>query len=231
MKFAELAVYGMKLSLKSFFTIGQIPDLFWTAPTQTTLKPPKISFIFLVFGLLLFGFGQALLYGTNLGASPWLVFSQGLALFFGISVGTSIFLVGLFILILWMPLKEKPGVGTLANLLIVAAVIEVTLSNVLFPEELWLRWLILPLSIFLTALGSATYLVAKLGPGPRDGLMTGLQRATGLPIAVVRNSIELFVLLLGWYLGGVVGVGTVIFALMIGPAISFSLRLFTHFFR
>ena len=220
----------MKLSLKSFLTIGQIPDLFWTSPNPTTMKPPKISLSFLVFGLVLFGFGQALLYGTNLGASPWLVFSQGLALFLGISVGTSIFLVGLIILFLWVPLREKPGLGTLANLLIVAAVIEVTLLNVSFPEELWLRWLILPLSILLTGVGSATYLVAKLGPGPRDGLMTGLQRATGLPIAVVRNSIELFVLFLGWYLGGVVGAGTVIFAIMIGPSIAFSLRTFTHFF-
>ncbi len=230
MKFDNLAAYEINLKLKSFLTIGRIPDLFWTAPNQTIFKPPKISFIFLVLGLLLFGFGQALLYGTNLGASPWLVFSQGLALFFGISVGTSIFLVGLFILFLWVPLREKPGVGTLANLLIVAAVIEVTLSNVTFPEELWMRWLILPLSIFLTGIGSATYLVAKLGPGPRDGLMTGLQRATGLPIAVVRNSIELFVLFLGWQLGGVVGAGTVIFALMIGPSISLSLHIFTHFF-
>ncbi len=221
----------MKLSLKSFLTIGQVPDLFWTSPKPTTMRPPKISLSFLVFGLVLFGFGQALLYGTNLGASPWLVFSQGLALFLGISVGTSIFLVGLIILFLWVPLREKPGLGTLANLLIVAAVIEVTLLNVSFPEELWLRWLILPLSILLTGVGSATYLVAKLGPGPRDGLMTGLQRATGLPIAVVRNSIELFVLFLGWYLGGVVGAGTVIFALMIGPAIAFSLRTFTHFFK
>ena len=124
------------------------------------MRPPKISLSFLVFGLVLFGFGQALLYGTNLGASPWLVFSQGLTLFFGISVGTSIFLVGLFILFLWVPLREKPGLGTLANLLILAAVIEVTLLNVSLPEELWLRWLILPLSILLTGIGSAKYLLA-----------------------------------------------------------------------
>jgi len=141
------------------------------------------------------------------------------------TIGTSTFLVSIGALSLWIFLKQKPGIGTIMNIIIIAGVIELTLIYLDPPTLIISKYLLALSSVLVVGLGSGIYLVANLGPGPRDGLMTGLTQATGFPIAFVRASIEISVVLIGWYLGGTVGIGTLIFAFGIGPAVASSLYL------
>lgn len=157
---------------------------------------------------------------AGFGVSPWLVLSQGIAEITGISIGLTTFFVSVTVLLLWIPLKQTPGLGTLLNALIIAAVIDYSLPWLPYPEALFFKGLESVAGIVMVGFGSAIYLMAHLGPGPRDGLMTGLQRVTQYPIARVRTSIEIVVVVLGFFLGGTVGLGTFLFAFGIGPAVS-----------
>ena len=206
-------------SISKIFSLTSVPSLFWSAPTPLSIKPPLLSVLFLFIGLSIFGFGHAILFGSNFGVSPWMVLAQGLAIQFGIGIGLSIIVVSFGVLLFWIPLKEKPGIGTFINFFVVAAVIEMTLPYIPYQTDISLKLLQVFVGILVIGIGGSIYLIANLGPGPRDGLMTGLSRKTGTPMAYVRNVLEVSVVIIGWSLGGTAGVGTLIFAIMIGPVI------------
>ena len=201
------------------FSLKCVPDLFWSAPTPLSITPPLLSVLFLFIGLSIFGFGHAILFGSNFGVSPWMVLAQGLAIQFEIGIGLSIIVVSFGVLLFWIPLKEKPGIGTFINFFVVAAVIEMTLPYIPYQTDISLKLLQVFLGILVIGIGGSIYLIANLGPGPRDGLMTGLSRKTGVPMAYVRNGLEISAVSIGWLLGGTAGIGTLIFAIMIGPVI------------
>ena len=206
-------------SIPKIFSLTSIPSLFWSAPTPLSIAPPLLSVLFLFIGLSIFGLGHAILFGSNFGVSPWMVLAQGLAIQFEIGIGLSIIVVSFGVLLFWIPLKEKPGIGTFINFFVVAAVIEMTLPFIPYQTDISLKLLQVFVGILIIGVGGSIYLIANLGPGPRDGLMTGLSRKTGIPMAYVRNALEISVVIIGWSLGGTAGVGTVIFAIMIGPVI------------
>ena len=206
-------------SISKIFSLTSVPSLFWSAPKPLSIKPPLLSVLFLLVGLSIFGFGHAILFGSNFGVSPWMVLAQGLAIQFEIGIGLSIIFVSFGVLLFWIPLKEKPGIGTFINFFVVAAVIEITLPYIPYQTDISLKLLQVFVGILVIGIGGSIYLIANLGPGPRDGLMTGLSRKTGIPMAYVRNVLEISVVIIGWSLGGTAGVGTLIFAIMIGPVI------------
>ena len=206
-------------SISKIFSLTSVPSLFWSAPTPLSIKPPLLSVLFLFIGLSIFGFGHAILFGSNYGVSPWMVLAQGLAIEFEIGIGLSIIVVSFGVLIFWIPLKEKPGIGTFINFFVVAAVIEMTLPYIPYQTDISLKLIQVFLGILVIGIGGSIYLIANLGPGPRDGLMTGISKKTKIPMAYVRNVLEISVVIIGWSLGGTAGVGTLIFAIMIGPAI------------
>ena len=206
-------------SISKIFSLTSVPSLFWSAPTPLSIKPPLLSVLFLLVGLSIFGFGHAILFGSNFGVSPWMVLAQGLAIQFEIGIGLSIIVVSFGVLLFWIPLKEKPGIGTFINFFVVAAVIEITLPYIPYQTDISLKLLQVFLGILVIGIGGSIYLIANLGPGPRDGLMTGISKKTEIPMAYVRNALEISGVLIGWSLGGTAGVGTLIFAIMIGPVI------------
>ncbi|MDC3003227.1 hypothetical protein OAZ20_03990 [Paracoccaceae bacterium] len=206
-------------SISKIFSLTSLPSLFWSAPTPFSIKPPLLSVLFLFVGLSIFGFGHAILFGSNFGVSPWMVLAQGLAIQFEIGIGLSIIVVSFGVLLFWIPLKEKPGIGTFINFFVVAAVIEITLPYIPYQTDISLKLLQVFLGILVIGIGGSIYLIANLGPGPRDGLMTGISKKTEIPMAYVRNALEISVVIIGWSLGGTAGVGTLIFAIMIGPVI------------
>ena len=205
--------------ISKIFSLTSVPSLFWSAPTPLSIKPPLLSVLFLFFGLSIFGFGHAILFGSNFGVSPWMVLAQGLAIQFEIGIGLSIIVVSFGVLLFWIPLKEKPGIGTFINFFVVAAVIEITLPYIPYQTDIPLKLFQVFLGILVIGIGGSIYLIANLGPGPRDGLMTGISKKTEIPMAFVRNALEISVVIIGWSLGGTAGVGTLIFAIMIGPVI------------
>lgn len=210
------------------FSIKQVPSVSWSSEDPFNLRPRATTAFWLCFGLFLFGLGETLLIAAVAGVSPWTVFAQGIGVQFDLSIGLATLLVGFGVLLLWVPLKQRPGIGTIMNVLIIAATIEYVLPFIPVPESYLAKLAIVAIGILLVGLGSGAYLVANLGPGPRDGLMTGLQRVTGARIAIVRAAIELTVIACGWLMGGVVGLGTVMFALGVGPAVSVGLYLTGH---
>ena len=165
------------------------------------------------------------------GASPWSVLAQGISLKINYSIGIITFSISIFVISLWIFLKQKPGIGTILNALIIAVMIDLCLKYVSTPESFILKIILAVFAVMLVGIGSGIYLVANLGPGPRDGLMTGLQKKTNLPIATVRVFLEVTVVSIGWYLGGTVGIGTLLFAFGIGPAVAFSLYIVGRIFR
>jgi uncharacterized membrane protein YczE len=171
-------------------------------------------------GLALYGVGIGLQIESHLGGSPWDVFHQGLSIHLGLSVGTWIIVVGALVMLLWIPLRQKPGVGTLSNVVFLGLFADAAMWLAPTPDPLVARWAYLLLGVVATAAATGLYIGAGLGPGPRDGLMTGLHRL-GLSIRSARTVIEVTVLAIGWLLGGTVGVGTLIFALAIGPLSQF----------
>jgi len=178
----------------------------------------------LILGLVLFGLGISMMVTANLGLSPWEVFHQGISRRTGIPLGTVGIMTGILVLLLWFPLRERPGIGTITNVFLIGIVIDLTL--LVFPETvetLWLRWILMIGGTVVIALGSGLYIGVGLGPGPRDGLMTGIARR-GIPIGVARIGIEVTVLAAGWILGGTVGIGTVVFAFGVGPLVAVFLR-------
>ena len=208
-----------------FLKIKKIPKLSWSSRSPRNLKPSFKTLLLLCFGLILFGFGEGLLIISTIGASPWNVLHQGLTLNLGLTVGTWAFLVSLLVLLLWLFLDEKIGMGTILNFIIIAIMIDLTIYFFKAPE-LWVnQFLLCVISVLMVGLGSGIYLIARLGPGPRDGLMTGLQKKTGFSIAVIRGAIEVLVVSGGWLLGGTVGVGTLLYALGVGPAVALGLNM------
>ena len=215
----------MKLSL-IFLSIKNVPKTNWSSDTPLNFKPKLKTFILLCLGLSLFGFGESLLIHSTIGVSPWTVLAEGLSLKLNWSVGFATFIVSVLVLSAWIFLKQKPGLGTLLNIIIIAGMIDLSLFLFDFSTNSFLLNVITGiLGVLFVGLGSGIYLIANLGPGPRDGLMTGLQRITKFPIAWVRASIEISVVILGWILGGTVGIGTLIFAFGIGPAVALGLYL------
>ncbi|MHA7217607.1 membrane protein YczE [Arthrobacter sp. MDT1-48-3] len=180
----------------------------------------------LLLGLFLYGFSLAMMIRATLGVSPWDVLSQGGSLQTGIPFGFMTNIIGGIVLVLWIPLRQRPGVGTILNVLLVGPSAEVGLALLDEPNALWARVLLFTGGLVLLAVATGLYIGARLGPGPRDGLMTGIHQRFGLPIWLVRTAIEGTVLLLGWLLGGSVGLGTVAFALLIGPLVNVALLLF-----
>lgn len=180
----------------------------------------------LLIGLFLYGFSLAMMIRATLGVSPWDVLAQGGSVQTGIPFGFMTNIVGVVVLLLWIPLRQRPGVGTVLNVLLVGPSAEVGLAVLAEPDALWARILLFTGGLVSLAVATGLYLGARLGPGPRDGLMTGLHQRFALPIWLVRTGIEGTVLLLGWLLGGSVGLGTVAFALLIGPMINLLLPVF-----
>lgn len=207
--------------------------LSWLRPARTVpitrwrcsgrWKPTPLAFVVLVVGLSLFGLGDALIVQGGIGVSPWTVLAQGMATRLPISIGVATLIVGVVVLLMWIPIREKPGLGTIMNILVISVMLQVGVTVIPAPDQLALRLLYVLGGIALIGLGSGLYLTTNLGPGPRDGWMTGLHQRTGWPVARVRTGIELIALGIGWLLGGTVGVGTVLFAVLIGPAVAYGL--------
>ena len=213
-----------------FLKIKNIPRVFWSSEKPINLKPRLSTFFFLCFGLSLFGIGEGLLLVSYTGASPWSVLAQGISLKVDYSIGIITFTISIFVISLWIFLNQKPGIGTILNALIIAVMIDLCLKYVSTPDGFILKMFLAVFAVMLVGIGSGIYLVANLGPGPRDGLMTGLQKKTNLPIAIVRAFLEITVVSIGWYLGGTVGVGTLLFAFGIGPAVALSLYIVGRIF-
>jgi len=213
-----------------FLSVKSVPRLFWSSSKPLTLKPRFVSLIFLVVGLTIFGLGEALLITAGIGVSPWTVFAQGITQVTGWSIGFATFVTSLLVLVCWVPLRQVPGIGTILNAIIIALVLEFILPFIPTPENLVLQVGEAILGVLVTGFGGAIYLIANLGPGPRNGLMTGLQAVTNLPIAWVRSGLEIAVISIGWMLGGTVGIGTILFALGIGPAMAASMYSLERYF-
>ena len=204
-------------------SVRGIPVVFWSSKHALNFKPSLITLLPLCFGLVIFGVGEALLIAAGTGVSPWVVFAQGVENITGWSIGMANFGVSVGVLIFWIPLRQTPGLGTLLNAIVIAAAIEISLPYLPQPDLYLLKAVQIFLGILLVGMGSGLYLIANLGPGPRDGLMTGLQRLTNFPIAWVRTTIELTAVVSGWLLGGTVGLGTLLYAFGIGPAVAIGL--------
>lgn len=178
-------------------------------------------------GLSAYGLSMAMLVRANLGLDPWDVLTQGVAARIGLTFGLTVNLIGLAVLTLWLPLRQRPGLGTILNILVIGTVTDVALALISTPHGYAPRLMLLFSGIVLNGIAGGAYIGAGLGPGPRDGLMTGICRRTGWPVKVVRTSIELTVLAIGWALGGTVGIGTLVYAVAIGWIIHHALPIFT----
>ncbi|MDQ3103261.1 MAG: hypothetical protein M3Q53_05425 [Actinomycetota bacterium] len=197
------------------------------APRRDLWRATPARFARLILGLTLFGVGEGLLVAAQLGNSPWTVLAEGVSLNSSLGVGAATVAISVVVLLLWIPLRQAPGLGTIANAIVIGLALEGAVQ--ILPEDpgLGLRWGLMSAGISLVALGSGLYLTAALGPGPRDGLMTGLARRTGVSLRLVRASIEISVLVAGYLLGGAVGIGTVAFAVAIGPGVQFAVERLT----
>jgi hypothetical protein len=217
--------------LKTMFAVKTIPVVLWSSDFPLNYKPRFKTMCYLILGLFLFGLGEAILIGSGTGVSPWTVLAQGISNFTDWTIGFSTFIVSLGVLIFWFPLKQQPGIGTILNLFIIAGTIDLTLPYLPSPNEYPTQILQAAIGIMAIGLGSGFYLTANLGPGPRDGLMVGLQKKTGLPIITVRTALEFTVVISGWMMGGLVGLGTIMFVFGIGPSVAGGLYLVGILFR
>jgi hypothetical protein len=208
-----------------FLSLKNIPKVSWSSERPLNLRPKISTFLFLCLGLTLFGLGEGLLIVSFTGASPWSVLAQGISLNVDFSIGTITLFISIGVLIFWLPLNQKPGIGTILNALIIAVMIDICIKFVPTPENYIPQLILAVIGVLITGFGGSIYLVANLGAGPRDGLMVGLQKKTNMPIAAVRAFLEITVVTIGWYLGGTVGVGTLLFAFGIGPAVALGLYL------
>ena len=214
-----------------FLKIKKIPIVSWSSDNSFNFKPKLSTSFFLIFGLAIFGLGEGLLILSTTGNSPWSVLAEGISNTTSLSIGTATFFISVSVLFLWIFIKQKPGLGTIFNIIIIAGMIDITLNFFDAPSSVWMKYFLAIFSVLLVGLGSGIYLVANLGPGPRDGLMTGLTKLTNLPIALVRAFLEISAVLAGWYLGGTVGAGTLIFAFGIGPCVALGLFLVNRLFN
>jgi len=213
-----------------FLKIKNIPKVNWSSEKTYNFKPRFSTLFFCCFGLMLFGLGEGLLIVSITGASPWSVLAQGISLNVNLSIGMITFLISVSVLILWIPLGQKPGMATILNALIIALMIDLCIKFVPTPSSYIYQLILAVISVIIVGIGGGIYLVSNLGAGPRDGLMIGLQKITGLPIAAVRAFLEISVVSIGWYLGGTVGVGTLFFAFGIGPCVALGLYLVDKIF-
>jgi len=206
-----------------FLSIKNVPKVSWSSDKPLNFKPRNTTFFFLCLGLTLFGLGEGLLIVSASGASPWSVLAQGISLNINFSIGIITLFISIGALLFWIPLNQKPGIGTILNALIIALMIDICIKFVPTPENYISQLILAIISVLTVGLGGGIYLTANLGAGPRDGLMVGLQKKTNLPMAAVRAFLEIAVVSIGWYLGGTVGVGTLLFAFGIGPAVALGL--------
>ena len=209
--------------LKALKPHKTVPITPWRANSRWDLSPLRVLILF--FGLAIFGLGDSLFIQAGIGNAPWTVFAEGLTYKTGMSIGFATFVISVFVLLLWIPLKERPGFGTLSNIVLIATFIE--LGTHIFPEANSFAVGIVYnfIGISLVGIGSALYITCGLGPGPRDGAMTGLHYRTGVRVGRVRMAIEVTVLAIGFLMGGTVGVGTALFALFIGQSVAISLGI------
>ena len=197
------------------------------SPPVSLWRPGPARLAKLVVGLLIFGAGEAAIVEADLGNSPWTVFAEGVEKQTPLSVGAATVATSFVILLLWIPLRQKPGIGTVSNVFVLGIVVDITLGLLGDVHGLGYQLALLAAGVGLNAVAGAAYIGAGLGPGPRDGLMTGLVRRTGRSVGVIRTSIEVSVLSVGFLLGGTVGLGTVVYALSIGPLLQVLLPAFT----
>ena len=214
-----------------FLKIKKIPKVNWSSEKTYNFKPKFSTLFFCCFGLMLFGLGEGLLIVSFTGASPWSVLAQGISLNANLSIGTLTFLISVVVLILWIPLGQKPGIATILNALIIALMIDICIKFVPTPSNYYNQLILAIVSVLTVGIGGGIYLVSNLGAGPRDGLMIGLQKVSNLPIAAVRATLEITVVAIGWYLGGTVGIGTLLFAFGIGPCVALGLYLVDKIFN
>ena len=219
------------MNLFDILKIKKIPNLTWSSSNPLNFKPQLKTLLYLVLGLSLFAIGETLLITANQGVSPWTVLAQGISFQTNLSIGITTFIVSLVVLILWYPLKQKPGLGTILNIVLISIIIDLTIPILPYPKSFLFQIIQSIIAVFIVGLGSGFYLTANLGPGPRDGLMTGLQNLINQPIAVIRTIIEVAAVGLGFYLGGIVGIGTLLFAFGIGPAVSVGIFIVMKFFK
>ena len=180
-------------------------------------------YFFLLIGLIIFGVGESLLVLSTLGNSPWVVLAEGLSKHSIFNIGEATFLISIVVLLLWIPLKQKPGFGTIMNIIGIATALEIGLNIIPKPEQIIFQYLYIFIGIGLVGAGSALYITCGLGTGPRDGLMTGLHYKTGVRVGRVRLAIEVIALSIGAMLGGTLGIGTALFALLIGQSVAVAL--------
>lgn len=206
-----------------------VPVTPWTAQGRWDLSLSRVLILF--FGLAIFGLGDSLLIQANIGNAPWTVLAEGVTLKSNLSIGWATFFISVFVLLLWIPLRERPGFGTLSNIVLIALFIQI--GTIIFPEVNSIPAGITYdlIGIALVGFGSALYITCGLGPGPRDGAMTGLHQRTGIRVGRVRMGIEVTVLIAGWSLGGTVGLGTALFALLIGQSVAIFLGLVARISR
>jgi len=200
-----------------------VPVTPWTASGRWDLSFSRVLILF--FGLAIFGLGDSLLIQANIGNAPWTVLAEGVTLKSDLSIGWATFFISVFVLLLWIPLRERPGFGTLSNIVLIALFIQI--GTMIFPEVNSISAGVAYdlIGIALVGFGSALYITCGLGPGPRDGAMTGIHQRSGIRVGRVRMGIEVTVLLAGWSLGGTVGIGTALFALLIGQSVAIFLGL------
>lgn len=211
--------------LSRVFNIKKVPIVSWSSDFPLNTRPKLSTLIMLVIGLFLFGLGEAIIIGSGSGVSPWTVLAQGISSKTDLSIGVTTFLISIFILIFWVPLKQIPGIGTILNAIIIASAIDLTLGFIPKPELIYLKILQASFGILIVGIGSGIYLASNLGPGPRDGLMIGLQQKTNTSIPLIRTIIEITAVTVGWFLGGIVGIGTILFVFGIGPCVGVGLTL------
>ena len=200
-------------------TLKKIPVLHWSSEYEYNLKPKFITLFYLILGLILFGIGETLLITAGIGVSPWFVLHQGMSFVSGFSIGITTFIVSIIVLIFWLPIEQKPGLGTILNAILISIVVDLTVFILPYPEFFFFKIIQVIIAMFIIGIGSGFYLIANLGPGPRDGLMTGLQK-TKYSFTFIRTVLEISAVLFGFYLGGVIGLGTVLYAIMVGSSVS-----------
>ncbi len=211
--------------LQLFRPAHKVPKTIWSSDRPLNFKPRFFTLFILFLGLWIFGTGEAILVAAGIGVSPWTVLAQGISEQTSFTIGLSTFIVGVLVLLFWIPLREVPGIGTISNIILISMSIDVMAPFVPEQTSLFPQIIQALIGVIFVAIGSAFYLTANLGPGPRDGWMTGIQKGTGWPIARVRAGIELLVLGIGTFLGGTFGLGTVMFAIGIGPTLAICLGI------
>ena len=207
------------------FSISSVPITSWSSEKANIIFPKFETFLFLCLGLFLFGLGESILVVSQNGVTPWTVLAEGVAKKINIGIGLSTFIISCIVLVFWIPLKLKPGLGTIMNIIIIALTMGGTIPFIYFLNEFFNPTFLSFFGTLLVGFGSGIYLIANLGPGTRDGLMTGVSKKYKRPISLVRFNIEFLVVLVGWLLGGTLGIGTIIFAVFIGPFVALSLKI------